>query len=78
MARSCPGCSSGVEARRRRDPAPAGFRRLRVEDVSFTYPSAATPAVTNVSMEIGGGEIVALVGENGSGKDHPGQAALRL
>ena len=28
---------------RRRDQAPTGFRRLRVEDVSFTYPSATTP-----------------------------------
>ena len=28
-----------IEARRRRDPALTGFRRLEVEDVSFTYPT---------------------------------------
>jgi ATP-binding cassette, subfamily B, bacterial len=67
-----------VEARRRRDQAPSGFRRLRVEDVSFTYPSATTPAVTNVSMEIGAGEIVALVGENGSGKTTLAKLLCRL
>jgi ATP-binding cassette subfamily B protein len=49
-----------------------------VEDVSFTYPSATTPAVTNVSMEIGAGEIVALVGENGSGKTTLAKLLCRL
>ncbi|HEV2918816.1 MAG TPA: ATP-binding cassette domain-containing protein, partial [Actinomycetota bacterium] len=67
-----------VEARRPRGPAPQGFRRLRVEDVSFTYPSGASPAVAGVSMEIGAGEIVALVGENGSGKTTLAKLLCRL
>ena len=58
--------SEGHEGFRR--PAPEGFDRIAVSDVSFTYPRASRPSLDGVSIELRRGEVVALVGENGSGK----------
>jgi ATP-binding cassette subfamily B protein len=47
-------------------PSPA--EGVRFENVSFTYPGSAEPAVHDVSFQLRPGESLALVGENGSGK----------
>lgn len=41
---------------------------VRFENVSFTYPGAETPALSDVSLHLRPGRSLALVGENGSGK----------
>ena len=47
---------------------PRDFSRIAVEDVCFTYRGSAEPVLDGVNLEIRGGEVVALVGENGCGK----------
>lgn len=49
-------------------PDPGSFREIAAEKVTFTYPGASRPALKNVSVRIGRGEKVAIVGPNGSGK----------
>jgi ATP-binding cassette subfamily B protein len=41
---------------------------LRLENVSFIYPGASQPALSNVSLHLKPGSSLALVGANGSGK----------
>ncbi len=41
---------------------------IQFRDVSFTYPGAERPALSNVNLLIRPGERIALVGENGAGK----------
>jgi ATP-binding cassette subfamily B protein len=41
---------------------------VRLEEVSFTYPGQDRPAVQDVSLEIGPGQLLALVGPSGAGK----------
>ena len=45
-----------------------GFDEIRLEGVGLRYPDTETPAVADVSLSLRRGEVVALVGENGSGK----------
>ena len=41
---------------------------IEFRDISFTYPEADRPALSNVSLTIRNGETVAVVGRNGCGK----------
>ncbi|OLB59116.1 MAG: hypothetical protein AUI13_05230 [Gemmatimonadetes bacterium 13_2_20CM_2_69_23] len=43
------------------------MRILALEEVTFWYPATATPALESVSLEVGSGEVVALVGRGGAG-----------
>ncbi len=46
-----------------------GFRHaIRLEDVSFRYADADVLALTDVSLEIARGEVIAFVGMSGAGK----------
>ena len=41
---------------------------LELRNVSFTYPGASRPAISDIDLNIRPGDSLALVGENGSGK----------
>jgi ATP-binding cassette subfamily B protein len=41
---------------------------VRLEGVSFSYPSRATRALSNLTLEIPAGQSIAIVGVNGAGK----------
>src|SRR6267143_1251302 len=48
---------------------PAPMRgEIRFDDVTFAYPGADKPALTNLSFTIKAGETLAVVGRNGAGK----------
>ncbi|MGE0681002.1 MAG: ABC transporter ATP-binding protein [Candidatus Binatia bacterium] len=51
-------------------PQPSVFsgEALSLDRVSFTYADAATPALQNVSLQVGTGEMVVLIGASGAGK----------
>ena len=61
-------------------PLPAGRRRgeVRFEAVRYTYPGAAAEALRGVDLEVGPGEVLALVGRSGAGKSTVARLLLRF
>ena len=71
---------TGPAQPRRAPEVPAGARglSLRFEDVAFTYPGAARPALQGLDLELRPGEVAALVGTNGAGKSTIVKLACRF
>jgi ATP-binding cassette subfamily B protein len=61
-----------------RPPAPAGGSAIRFEGVSFVYPGARRPALTDVELEVPAGSTMALVGPSGAGKTTIANLLLRF
>lgn len=63
-------------------PLPPGRLDVRLDSVGFVYdaddPESARQALVGVSLHVGAGESVALVGSSGSGKSTVGRLIARL
>ena len=51
---------------------------LRLERVSYRYPGAAAPALSDIDLQVAAGEFVVLAGSSGSGKSTLLRAAAGL
>jgi ATP-binding cassette, subfamily B, bacterial PglK len=65
-----PGKTQGVDLRLR--------ERIAVRGVTFTYPGAARPALTDIGLDIRQGESLGLVGRTGAGKSTLADCLLGL
>jgi iron complex transport system ATP-binding protein len=65
-------CAVSYAENARTEPAPPArspaAADLELEGVSVRYPDAPTPALSDVTLRIRGGEVAALLGANGAGK----------
>jgi ATP-binding cassette, subfamily B, bacterial len=69
----------GITAPRLPKPVPSPMARgIVFHDVAFRYPGNETDAVSGIDLELRPGEVVALVGENGSGKSTIAKLLCRL
>ncbi|MFI0020026.1 ABC transporter ATP-binding protein [Streptomyces griseus] len=49
-------------------PVPSNPAVIRADHVTFTHQGSTTPALTDISLTVRRGEILAIVGHNGAGK----------
>ena len=69
----------GITAPSRPKPVPSPMRRgIVFRDVAFRYAGHEADAVSGIDFELRPGEVVALVGENGSGKSTIAKLLCRL
>jgi ATP-binding cassette, subfamily B, bacterial len=61
-----------------RPPAPVGGSAISFAAVSFTYPGARRPALSDVELAVPPGSTVALVGPSGAGKTTIANLLLRF
>ncbi|HEX4008866.1 MAG TPA: ABC transporter ATP-binding protein [Solirubrobacteraceae bacterium] len=59
-------------------PLPAGDGHVTLRGVELTFEGAAQPALTDIDLDVPGGQVVALVGAMGSGKSSLVQLLPRL
>lgn len=57
-----------VEREKHKKTAVVQEKILELKNIYYTYPEAPKPALQNISLSIGAGEVVAIIGENGGGK----------
>lgn len=51
---------------------------IEFKDLSFTYPGAEVPALTNINIKLDKGKTLAIIGKTGSGKSTLANLTLRL
>jgi ATP-binding cassette subfamily B protein len=59
-------------------PFPEQVTDISLDHVSFSYPNQKVPALDDVSLTVHGGEKIAVVGENGSGKTTMAKLLMRF
>lgn len=67
-----------AETRRRRPPMPAITGDIEFVNVSFSYGAGGPQVLAGLSVRIGAGEVVALVGPSGTGKSTVGRLLAGL
>ena len=69
----------GIVAPRQPTPVPRPITQgIAFRDVAFRYPGHTADTLADIDLELGPGEVVALVGENGSGKSTIAKLLCRL